>query len=557
MLEKYNTFVPSNLKNMESKKLVVDYGTFLKEEIQNQEGTEEIQVKKLFYELTTQRIEVPVGGETQTKQDNKKETFDKILRRITKISKFIKIPVPILNLIEKKKYFALLKPQETGFNILNSQFSNGKNYTEKLVEVEKELEKIREEGKYKNVKIVSKDVEVYDLTMATIIKPEDEWVILGTVDYKDGLLKAAPGQQIPLDLVGNLKGNSVCDHCHKTIYRNKIVFVKNLKTDKIVRVGGSCIKNYLGYDYEKVLSYLTDISFLSHSWGDGDGDSGDWDEEGGWGRSFIEEEVSVNEIIKYFTWWYKNRGYLSKAAVEKINQSKYDSTPPEQHDTLVLAKSTSSLVSDDVNYVNTPPKRGFKDNDYEHNLKKWEEFCYEYYNRLKTISDEEVQNFIDFVENSYQDNNFLFNSRNMIKDGMVKNRLMYYVTGACSMYFGKLAAEERKRKAEMGDGETKKVSEWIGTVGEKMKLTDLEIVHIGGYEGGYGWVTIYKLKDKGNVFTKFGVIGPKFVVKKADVLNREDDVMYVGDVVSATVDIKDHTEYQGTKQTVLGRFSKL
>jgi hypothetical protein len=110
----------------------------------------------------------------------------------------------------------------------------------------------------------------------------------------------------------------------------------------------------------------------------------------------------------------------------------------------------------------------------------------------------------------------------------------------------------------MGDGETKKVSEWIGTVGEKMKLTDLEIVHIGGYEGGYGWVTIYKLKDKdGNVFTKFGVIGPKFIVKKADVLNREDDMMYVGDVVSATVDIKDHTEYQGTKQTVLGRFSKL
>ncbi len=149
----------------------------------------------------------------------------------------------------------------------------------------------------------------------------------------------------------------------------------------------------------------------------------------------------------------------------------------------------------------------------------------------------------------------MFNVSNMLRMGIVKNRLANYVTGACSYFFGKLHAEEMKRKAE--SGETNKVSEWVGKVGEKIKLENLEVVHIGGFEGGYGWTNVYKLKDQnGNSFTKFGTLGTQFIVKKTE-NSPTDDQIQVGDIISATSEIKKHDEYMGKKQTVLGRLSKL
>ena len=109
MLEKYSNFVIPNSNQME--RIVSDYPTFLKEEAQNQETTpveNDGKNIKLFYTLETKRIEIPVGGETGLKNDDKKATFDKIIKKITKISKFIKLPAPVLKLVETKKYYTFM-----------------------------------------------------------------------------------------------------------------------------------------------------------------------------------------------------------------------------------------------------------------------------------------------------------------------------------------------------------------------------------------------------------------------------------------------------------------
>jgi hypothetical protein len=63
------------------------------------------------------------------------------------------------------------------------------------------------------------------------------------------------------------------------------------------------------------------------------------------------------------------------------------------------------------------------------------------------------------------------------------------------------------------------------------------------------------LKDQnGNIFTKFGTIGNQYIVKKND---SDPNNVIVGDIISATAEIKKHDEYMGKKQTVLGRLSKL
>ena len=578
MLEKYSNFVIPNSNQME--RIVNDYPTFLKEEAQNQETTpveNDGKNIKLFYTIETKRIEIPVGSETGIRQDDKKETFDKIIKRITKISKFIKLPAPILTKIETKKYYTLVSFGEHSMSYYYDNFSNGKNYTEDIDEVERVKNEImtKPHGKSK-WRVTSKDVNVYDLTMATVIKPEDEWIILGTFDYVDNLLKAAPGQQIPIEMVNMDK--SECDHCHKNIYRKKTVFIKKIKDGSIIKVGGTCIKNYLGYDYEKVLSYLTDISFLDKSWGESGGWNNDYDYEGGGRGGWIEDEVPIKEAIRYYIWWYKNRGYMSKTTAEKINIKKREEwksqNPDDSSDfTGKETISTGDSVCGDVGYANTPPRQTGKYAAEEWN--RWEDFCSNVYGpRLETISenDPHIKAFIEFIE-ANKDNNFLFNVSNMIKQGTVKVHLLRYITGGCSFYFGRLFSEEQKRKAETReDKPQQKTSEWVGKIGEKSKFVNLEIVHIGGFETQFGWSNVYRLKDEdGNIYTKFGVIGPQFVVKKKnnDVPTEEPDKqeiedmknysdgLVVGDVVSATADVKDHTEYKGTKQTVLGRFSKL
>lgn len=568
MFNKYSNFVSSNPNHMK-KPLVDDFKTFLlKENTENEETIGDGKDVKLFWTLETKRIEIPVGSEEHTKNDDKNVTFEKIIKRITKLSKFIKLPVPILKKLETKKYYTFVSYGEHSVKYWYEVFSNGKNYTDDINEIERVKSNLTTKlgGKYTPWRITSKDVDVYDLTMATVIKPEDEWIILGTFDYVDDLLKPAPGQQIPLDMVNMSK--SECDHCKKNIYRKKTVFIKKIKDGSILKVGGTCIKNYLGYDYEKVLSYLTDISFINESWDNSDGGFNDYEYDGMSGGRGIEDEVSVKEIIRYYIWWYKNKGYISRSTAEKLNTKKMEEWNSENPDkdpvyrTIKEVICTGDAVRVDVNYANQTIRGGKEDSETQ---REWIENVYA--PRLATISDTDpqIQTIIDFINNEASTgNNFMFNVSNMIKMGFVKNRLSNYITGACSYFFGKLHAEEMKRKTE--SGETNKVSEWVGKVGEKIKLENLEVVHISGFEGGFGWTNVYKLKDQnGNSFTKFGTISAdKFVVKPTENDRIKDekgkliiDEIKVGDILSATAEIKKHDEYMGKKQTVLGRFSKL
>lgn len=572
MFNKYSNFVSSNPNHM--KPLVDDFKTFLLKENVREDSEEPFGKKtldsigdgkdiKLFWTLETKRIEIPVGSEEHTKNDDKNSTFEKIIKRITKLSKFIKLPIPILKKLETKKYYTFVSYGEHSVKYWNDVFSNGKNYTDDINEIERVKSNLTTKlaGKYTPWRMTSKDVDVYDITMATVIKPEDEWIILGTFDYVDDLLKPAPGQQIPLDMVNMSK--SECDHCKKNIYRKKTVFIKKIKDGSILKVGGTCIKNYLGYDYEKVLAYLTDISFMNESWDNAGGGFDDYEYDGMGGGRGIEDEISVKEIIKYYIWWYKNKGYISRSTAEKLNtkkmedwNSKYSETEigtgnlPDSAYTFKEVICTGDLVKNDVIYAN----QTFRDREDSEEQRKWYEDVYA--PRLATISDSDpqIQTIIDFINNEASTgNNFMFNVSNMLRMGVVKTRLSNYVTGACSYFFGKLHAEELKRKAEAG--ETNKVSEWVGKVGEKIKLENLEVLNIITRDFGYGLTNVYKLKDQsGNIFSKFGTIGIAYVVKKSSSENQE---VSVGDILSATVEIKKQDEYQGKKQTTLGRFSKL
>lgn len=92
------------------------------------------------------------------------------------------------------------------------------------------------------------------------------------------------------------------------------------------------------------------------------------------------------------------------------------------------------------------------------------------------------------------------------------------------------------------------VTKHIGTVGGQENLT-LEIKEIKTGIGNYGFWTMYIMKDsEGNDFTKFGTINNKF---------SNNGEVGVGSIITASFEIKEHKEFNGLKQTVLGRLSKV
>lgn len=513
-------------------------------QVKENKETDEGKDVKISYELVNRKIEV---------NEERKKSVEKLLKKVTRICRFLHLPEPKYHKIEDKKYYGLYwyskSTHELHYDNPGTPLYGDKNYTDDIDAVK--MRKRELEEKKLPPQIFSFTTEIWDLSIVNVLKPDDEWIILGTIDHVDGILKPAPDQNIPMEYIPDvLKGRSTCDHCNKVIGRNKTVFIKNIKSGEIIRVGGSCIKYYLGFDYEKILELLTLVSMIPSY-------SSDQPLTNVWHGYYenTEKEESIKDIIRYFIWFAKNKGYISKASAEKYNQEKADELEKRGEDPYSQnwkrKSSTKDLVSADIVDANTPPDpRNYRGrnsaSDYEADLEAWQKRVEEYRKRLDNVSDTELQEVLDFIEEN-KSNNFVFNAWNFIRnDRTIRLGLMNYITSVCSYFWGKMKREDKVETE-------KKESQWVGTIGEKKRLENLEIIYVGGFNNEWGWTNIYTLKDNnGNIFTKFNDINPKFIVNSDDFSTPEK-----GAIISVNAEIKKHDEYKGTKRTVLGRLSKL
>ena len=118
-----------------------------------------------------------------------------------------------------------------------------------------------------------------------------------------------------------------------------------------------------------------------------------------------------------------------------------------------------------------------------------------------------------------------------------------FVAYAYVAYLKIMENESFKRKKE----EEKVVSQFVGNVGDKVNLT-VKVVHAGGYSTQFGYTNIWRFTDdNGNVFvwkTQNDIDG--MWDYKEDKWNHNKRYTVVGK-------IKEHSEYNGEKQTVLTR----
>lgn len=481
-------------------------------------------------------------------QQDKKKTFDKVINKISRLCKFMGIPEPVVTKISENFYYTIgINSKTKGFIEYDREHIT--NNLEEIKKIQNDLiNKNTDEDKmfviYKTL------VDKYEVKLVDTVKPENEWTLLGVIDHKELLVKAAPNQHIPTNIIPTDLSSCNCDHCQIERSRNKTVFIKNNKTNEILRVGGSCIKYYLGYDYKKILDYISELNLFIKTYSE---DKQPF-EFRGMRYDPMQDSVSTKDVIKYFFMYIRTHTFISKSSAEKINSTKKEGEK--------MATVTAYDVNTELNYIFTDPndKQSYtfskEDKDsQQQDIEKWEKDCKVFYERLEREPDTNYDEFVTYVSENYEENNFLFNVNNMIKTNSVPKHQINYVLSACSMFQGKKQYEEFKRKSEDEKQQKiekeKKESDWVGVVGSTMPLENLKIVHISGFDGKYGWTNIYKLKDeKGNNFTKFGTINPKFLVDgKLDV--------EVGSVVSFVAEITKQDTYNDIKQTTIGKLSKI
>jgi len=488
-----------------------------------------IQEVKLEVTEETRIVEIPKF---------KVSVFKSIIKNVTRYCKYLKLPLPEVKSLGEKSYYVLNKR----IAINGTSYIMNNTVTDNYEEIKTELKKHDNVNGFNPCTIISQEVEVFEINIIEEVKPENEWEILGVIDHVESLVISAPNKQIPHELIPhNLSDSSNCDHCHTKRQRNKTMFVQNKDTHETKQVGGTCIRYYLGYDYERILTLITELDLFRTDFGE----SGGWDDEDwydGFGGGYYNPEdeiVSVSDSVKYFFWFVKNKGYTSKASAERFNMNNTDGREKN---------STSQDITQYLRYINVPP-RGGSSRDAKDAMEEWMEDNKKYQDIIKKASNEYYDIMKKFIEERYRDNNFLVNSRNFFITGGVKIKHLRYVISTCSMYWGmKLAEDAKNVKKE----ETLK-SNFVGEVGEKVPLLNLTIQNISGFEGSFGWTNIYRLTDdKGNIFTKFGTINPRFITDDSEVTEIEK-----GAIVSFTAEIKKHDTYRDAKQTVLGRLSKI
>ena len=113
--------------------------------------------------------------------------------------------------------------------------------------------------------------------------------------------------------------------------------------------------------------------------------------------------------------------------------------------------------------------------------------------------------------------------------------ILVSLTTAYLRHIEQIAAYEKKQKAQ---AEEKAASGHIGTVGQRLTVATNNFACVSSWDGYYGPTYLYKFTDEsGNVFIWYA----------SSSVNDEDRV------TSITGTVKEHSEFNGLKQTVLTR----
>jgi len=374
-------------------------------------------------------------------------------------------------------------------------------------------------------------IDVYDLSIKTegMFALPGNYKLVAVVDnITGGSIEIDPDEVVPQD---QLKPSGQCDLCHQERFRGKNFIVKNLDNNEYQCLGSSCVKKYIGVNvakYIRVLDYLRDFNQVMGGFMDEDDLFGGGEGGGRRGMSPANRVVDINKVISIIHSFIENDGYEKREWEERETGNRWNSRTERYRTNQgnATADKAEKIIYNKEEFENFPV-----DTQYVNEFKKFAA-------SLEPIPDgkESFNEYREKIKAFGTDANFRIRETALLASGI--------------NYF----ENEKKRQAE---AERTRDSQWIGNVGDKVRIPYAKLENATSGEGMYGtWYLWTFIDDNGNVLKKFGTLSEKFKIEDAPEGAEELMGFHKGDVFAFTAEIKKHEEYKGTKNTQLGRLSK-
>lgn len=281
--------------------------------------------------------------------------------------------------------------------------------------------------------------------------------------------------------------NGVCEHCNTNRRRKETVLLQD-ENGKIIQVGKTCLKDFIGHNVNDKLKYIEQLNMFEEN---------------------LNAMDSCISDIKYMK--VKKVLELSNAIIKAYGYVKTRDEFGNNND-----NSTKALVY--MAYRESYSKR------WEKELKEIIERVFE-----EDYKDNEVDEMIDCLNKDTNDSNYIQNLKVLVNNECIDDKELGYVVSLPTYYHRK---KMEQRKAEKIKEES--VSEWVGEEKQRMTL-DITLQKIRGFETMYGYMYVYEFIDGNN----------NVLIWKTS----NEQEFNEGDVIKATFTIKNHEEFRGVKQT--------
>jgi hypothetical protein len=237
---------------------------------------------------------------------------------------------------------------------------------------------------------------------------------------------------------------SVCDHCHTSRARNNYFVIEDA-SGHLIKVGSSCVLDFLGHRPQELLSMMTLFSDME----------ADIEELGEVGNGHMSEKCkTIKQVLAHALFAIDTHGFVS---VSKAEYERTCSTKDEVNRTL---------------YMDTPP---FNVDDYERKADKLLNEMKEYFKSDSFFEQEEISDFEMTVRN--------FTLSSHVETGRVG-----IVCAMPAFWYRKM------------NPIAKHVSQFQFNAKDKIEIS-LELVHIFSYDSQFGRQYIHKFVDQEhNVF---------------------------------------------------------
>lgn len=323
------------------------------------------------------------------------------------------------------------------------------------------------------------------------------WEFLAKITHlPEGNLVLKPNSkyEIPVEY---RESDCTCDHCGVNRLRKETFLVKN-QEGGILKVGRSCLKDFLGYHNspENILKYFKLYEEIEDS----------FEFEGGSSR--IDFAFDLKAVANITVAAISQHGYYNNAKAEEFNTMSTRNTvfwsfQPKKNNPLVYKNKDGRVIANE---------------DHE--------------NQANSI----LWNIVFDLSKSDLSSDFEHNLKIILSKGYVSGEYFAIVVGAIAhRYFKDIKTQEKKVF------NPKTTSEWVGDISKRYRDVPLTLIRVNGFESLYGYTNVLTFSDDSdNELVWF--TGSDLGIK-------------MGDKIKATFTVKSHDEYKGVKNTKISRVS--